>query len=234
MFKTLLIYIKMYKYMLRYKKHLGKDRERDIEEYAFISRRTIEIAKYNVDVIGMENIPEHNGVLYTPNHQSFFDVFAIVAVLKKQLSFIGKKQFRHFFNVGLYIENMDGILIDRDDVKSQVMLIRELTNKLKSGLNVVVFPEGTRSKDGKINEFKGGSYKMALKSKCDIVPVTYYNNQEVVKNQGDTIIKMKIDKPITYEEYQGLKTSEVASMVQAIIQKNLDQGFNSDEAQRII
>ncbi len=234
MFRTFLIYLRMYKYMLRHKKHLGKDRKRDIEEYAFISRRSIEIAKYSVEVIGMENVPKYDGVLYTPNHQSFFDVFTIVAVLKKQLSFIGKKQFKHFFNVGLYIEKMDGILIDRDDVKSQVMLIRELTNKLKSGLNVVVFPEGTRSKDGLLNEFKGGSYKMALKSKCDIVPVTYYNNHEVVKNGKDRVIKMKIDKPITYEEYKGLKTSEIASMIQTIIQNNLDKGFNSDEAQRVI
>ncbi len=234
MIKTLLIYIKMYRYMLRYKKHLGVDRKRDIKEYAFISQRTIEIAKYNVDVIGLENVPDYDGVLYTPNHQSFFDVFTIVAVLKKQLSFIGKKQFRHFFNVGLYIEKMDGILIDRDDVKSQVLLIRELTNKLKSGLNVVVFPEGTRSKDGLLNEFKGGSYKMALKSKCDIVPVTYYNNHEIVKNGVDNVIKMKIDKPIKYSEYQNMKTSELASMIQTIIQKNLDEGFDSNDATRVI
>ncbi len=234
MFKTLLIYLRMYRHMLKYKGKIGENRERDIEAYVDISVKTMKIAKYNLEVIGLENIPEENGVLYTPNHQSFFDVFSIVMVLKRQLSFIGKKQFRHFFSVGTYIEGMDGILIDRDNVKSQVRLIRDLTAKLKAGLNVVVFPEGSRSRTGELGEFKSGSYKMALKSKCMIVPITFYDNHEVVQNKGNNLIKMKIDKPIMYEEYKDLKTNEISDLVKSIIEKNLQEGFNRNEATKIL
>lgn len=234
MFKTLLIYIQMYRYMLRYKKQMGITREQDVKNFMHICKRTIEIAKYHVDVIGLENIPEHQGVLYTPNHQSFFDVFSIAYILKRPIGFIGKKEFKYFFSVGYYIVKMGGILIDRDDIKSQIKQLRDMTKKLKDGLNVVVFPEGTRSRDGQLGEFKSGTYKMALKSKSDIVPVTYYNNYEVVKNKKDKILKIKIDKPITYEEYKDMSTAEIASMVKSIIQKNLDEGFDKDEATRII
>ncbi len=74
---------------------------------------------------------------------------------------------------------------------------------------------------------------MAQKSKCVIVPITFYDNYEVVQNKGNKVIKVKIDKPISYEDYDGMNTNEIANMVKSIIASNLERGFNHNEATKL-
>ncbi len=233
MLRTLYIYVRLYYYIRKYRKLLGDDIHENAKYTTDLSFRAIHYGGYKIEVIGLENIPKENGVLYIANHQSFFDVFLTGAILNRQLSFLAKAQFRRFFNVGEFVESQDGILIDRDDVKSQVKMIRDLTKLLKKGNNVSLYPEGTRSKDGKLGEFKSGSFRMALKSECLIVPITFYDNYDVVKNKGNKILKVKIDQPISHEEYDGLNTTELSSKVKAIIACNLEKGFDRSEATRL-
>jgi 1-acyl-sn-glycerol-3-phosphate acyltransferase len=191
-----------------------------------IGEKAVEAAGYKIKIMGKENLPTENGVLYVSNHQSFFDIFASFCIIKRQLGFIAKKQLKNFFYVGLYVEKLGGVLIDRDDIRSQVDVLMQLTRNIKAGYNAFIFPEGTRSEDRTLSEFKGGSFKIALKSKCKIVPITFYNNYEVVKNKGDRIIKVKIDPPILFSEYEKMNTAELSKFVQDKIQRNLDAGFD--------
>jgi 1-acyl-sn-glycerol-3-phosphate acyltransferase len=227
MIRLIWTYTVTFYYLLRLKSKLGDDFFSNSPYGTIIGQKAIWAAGYELKIIGLENLPKEDGVLYVSNHQSFFDIFASFAIIKRQLGFIAKKQLKNFFYVGLYVEKLGGVLIDRDDVRSQVEVLTQLTKNVKAGYNAFVFPEGTRSKDGSLSEFKGGSFKIAMKSKCKIVPITFYNNFEVVKNRKDRAIKVKIDPAISYEEYASLSTSELSQKIQAIIQKNLDVGIEN-------
>ena len=217
-------------YILKLKRKLGADFFQNAEQGTRVADKAIEAAGYTVKIIGEENIPAENGVLYISNHQSFFDIFASIHILRRQLGFIAKAQLRNFFYVGHYVEKMGGVLIDRDDVRSQVEMISQLTKTLKSGYNVFIFPEGTRSRDGKLSEFKSGSFRTALKSRCRIVPLPFFNNHEVAANRGDTVIKVKIDPPVGPELYEKMNTSEISDYVKNIIENNLKNGFDENSA----
>lgn len=222
-----LAYVRMYYTTSVYKKKLGKDYERDIKKTISIANQIFKDTGVVTYATGLENIPEENGVLYVANHQSSYDVYAYFVILQRQLAFIAKEEFRKYFNIGYYIEALGGILIERDDIRSQIKSIKELTNRLKDGYNVGVYPEGTRRTDGKLGEFKSGTFKMAIKSKCKIVPITYFDNHNAIKNKK---IMANINKPITFEEYENMTTSELSDYVKNIIQNDLDKGFDHSNA----
>ncbi len=225
-----LAYVRLYYNLTVYKKNLGIDKERDVRTTIKIASQIFKDTGVKLSAVGVENIPNEDGVLYVANHQSSYDIYASFVILDKQLAFIAKEEFRKYFNIGHYIQALGGILIDRDDNKSQVKSIRELTKRLKEGYNVCVYPEGTRYDTGELGEFKSGAFKMATKSKCKIVPITFYDNYNAMKNKR---IKAKISKPITSDVYEDMSTSELSEYVKAIIQSNLEEGFDESNAKKI-
>ncbi len=222
-----LAYVRMYYSTSVYKKKLGQDYERDVATTVRIAAQIFKDTGVKVHAINTEYLPSENGVMYVANHQSSYDIYAFFVLIQKQLAFIAKEEFRKYFNIGYYIEALGGILIDREDVKSQVKSIRELTNRLKDGYNVGVYPEGTRHTDGSLGEFKSGTFKMALKSQCKIVPITFFENYNAIANKK---IQVKVNAPIEYAQYKDMTTSELSEYVKAIIQKNLDEGFDESNA----
>lgn len=233
MIRFIWTYIVTFYYLLSLKSKLTDDFFANATYGTRIGEKAVAAAGYSVKVIGLENLPSENGILYVANHQSFFDIFASLFFIKRQLGFIAKKQLKNFFYVGLYVEKLGGVLIDRDDIRSQVDVLMQLTKNIKAGYNAFIFPEGTRSPNGSLSEFKGGSFKIALKSKCKIVPITFYNNYEVVKNRGDKVIKVKIDPAINYAVYEKMNTVELSQFIQGKIQSNLDQGFDEKLSKEI-
>ncbi|MFV0498886.1 MAG: lysophospholipid acyltransferase family protein [Bacilli bacterium] len=225
-----LAYVRMYLTTSLYKRKLGKDKQRDIKKTIAIANQIFKDTHVETYVIDANNIPNENGIMYVANHQSSYDIYAFFVILQRQLAFIAKEEFRKYFNIGYYIEALGGILIDRSDVKSQIKSVRELTKRLENGTNVCVYPEGTRRTDGSIGEFKSGTFKMAIKSKCKIVPITFFENYNALKTKK---IKAKVNKVINYEEYKDMSTSELSDYVKNIIQNDLNKGFDLNNAKII-
>lgn len=171
---------------------------------------------------GFENLPEESGYIMFPNHQGLFDVMGLVSLHKRPFSVVIKKEAYDVFGLRQLIQTMDGLFMDREDVKQGLQVINEVARRVKDGDNFLIFPEGTRSKNGnKLGEFKGGSFKAATKAKCPIVPVAIIDcylpfDTNSIK-QVD--VQIHILPPIPYEEYQGMKTAEIASMVKERIEK---------------
>lgn len=171
---------------------------------------------------GFENLPEESGYIMFPNHQGLFDVVGLVSLHKRPFSVVIKKEAYDVFGLRQLIQTMDGLFMDREDVKQGLQVINEVARRVKDGDNFLIFPEGTRSKNGnKLGEFKGGSFKAATKAKCPIVPVAIIDcylpfDTNSIK-QVD--VQIHILPPIPYEEYQGMKTAEIASMVKERIEK---------------
>lgn len=131
---------------------------------------TINIIGMEIEVEGFENIPDKTCV-FMGNHQSILDIPVMRYSTQRTLDFMAKKELAKAPLIGYWITHVKSVTIDRDNVREGMKAINQAVNNIKDGYNFTIFPEGTRSKDGKIHEFKKGSVKIATKSKAPIVPV---------------------------------------------------------------
>ena len=183
----------------------------------------------SVKFIGMEKIPQDRAVLYVANHQSFFDVILTITRLPGLVCFVAKKQFKKIpiFYQGLDLYNT--LFIDRDNVKEGLKTILEAIERIKGGMSVFIFPEGTRSRDGNMNEFKEGSMKIATKSGCPIVPVAITNTAEVFENhfpkvRGVPVIVEMLD-PIYPEDFDKTEQKHLGKLCKERIEAARDINY---------
>ena len=119
---------------------------------------------------GLENLPETKGVLFVGNHQSYFDIPILMSCMESPTAFVAKSTLAKTPIVGPLIRLLDCVLLDRDDLRQAMDAIHQTSYRLKAGLNMVIFPEGTRSRCDEMGEFKKGSLKAATLSGAPIVP----------------------------------------------------------------
>ena len=123
---------------------------------------------------------------------------------------------------------MQSLAMDRDDLKDQVRVIGEVTKRVKGGDNFVIFPEGHRSRKGnEILDFKSGTFKSAVKAGCPIVPVALINSFRPfdISSLRRETVQIHYMKPIYPEQYEGLRTSEIALMVHDRIQDEINRNI---------
>ena len=181
----------------------------------------------NVDLVvtGRENIPDKDGLLLVANHQGLFDVVALVTAWDKILCAVYKIELKDVPLVKQTAASTKSYAMDRDDVRQSLTVIQGCTEQLKANRNVLIFPEGTRSKNGNVmGEWHGGSFKCAVKAKADILPFCVIDTYKVLDQKGSKPITCQLHflKPIPYEEYAGMKTTEIAAMVKERIQACID------------
>ena len=131
---------------------------------------TINIIGMEIEVEGFENIPDKTCV-FMGNHQSILDIPVMRYSTQRTLDFVAKKELAKAPLIGYWITHVKSVTIDRDNIREGMKAINQAVNNIKDGYNFTIFPEGTRSKDGKIHEFKRGSIKIASKCKAPIIPV---------------------------------------------------------------
>jgi len=116
--------------------------------------------------------------------------------------------------------------MDREDVRQSMKVIMGVTNEIAQGRNFLIFPEGTRSKNGNhMLPFHGGTFKSATKSKCTILPFALIDSFKVLDHNGVEPVTVQLHylKPIPYEEYKDMNTNEIAAMVHDRIEKKLKE-----------
>jgi len=127
----------------------------------------------SVTVEGAENLPPAGEpVMYTPNHCSFLDIFVLSGYMPRRFKYISKIEILRIPLIGWAMGFAKHIAISRMDRASQLKTLKDAIETLKSGNSLVTFPEGTRSKDGRIADFKKGPFTMASRAGVRIVPLT--------------------------------------------------------------
>lgn len=182
--------------------------------------------KVEVEVHDVENLPHKNGFILFPNHQGLFDVLALMDACPKPFRIVVKKEASNMILVKQVIKALHGFSIDRQDMKASMKVIKNMTQNVKNGKNYVIFPEGTRSKDGnKLLAFKGGTFKSAVNAKCPIVPVALIDCFKPFDEKSSKRLKVQVCflKPIYLEEYETMKTIEIAKLVHDKIQKKINE-----------
>lgn len=195
------------------------------EAYAYIKKVTIaanRAGRVKIESYGLENIPEKNGFVFFPNHQGLYDVLAFLESCPVPFAFIIKKEARNVILLKQVTEALGSLSIDREDIRQSMKVIMQMTKEVKEGKNFLIFAEGTRSKEGnKLLDFKGGSFKSAVKAQCPIVPCALIDafkpfDEKSVKPVTVRIIYLP---PLYYEEYKNMKTVEIAAEVKKRIEK---------------
>lgn len=151
------------------------------------------LAGTEVIVLGEENIPSDKAVLYVGNHTSFFDIFVAYTKVPALTGFVAKKSLKKFPILNLWMNRVHCLFLDRDNVKEGLKTILAAIEKVKSGVSIFIFPEGTRNKvPGSFLEFKGGSFKIAEKSGCPIIPVTMVNMSAIFEEHLPRVKKTRV------------------------------------------
>ncbi len=177
-----------------------------------------------IQAYGKENIPKESGFMFFPNHQGMYDVLAIVEACSTPFSVVAKKEIKDIQFLKQVIACMKGYLMDREDIRQSMKVISDVTEEVKKGRNYVIFPEGTRSKEGNmVQSFKAGSFKAATKAKCPIIPVALINAFKPFDTNTISPVTVEVHflPPLYYEEYKDLKTKEIAEKVQKQIQMTI-------------
>lgn len=210
--------------------HVDKYKEEQhYELLKYITHRANKGGNVTIDAYGVENIPDENGFMFFPNHQGLYDVLAILDVCPKPFSVVAKKEIANIQFLKQVFACMKAYMIDRDDIKQSLQVIINVTNEVKKGRNYLIFPEGTRSKNGnELLAFKGGSFKAATKAKCPIVPVALIDSFKPFDTNTTSQVTVQVHflKPLYYEDYKDMNTKEIAALVRERIQNTIrEAGF---------
>ncbi len=136
------------------------------------------VSGVKVTVIGEENIPKDHAVLYVGNHRSMFDILLAYVRCPDATGFVSKLEMKKFPLLSNWMNNLHCLFLDRENIKEGLKTILLGIEKMKSGISIFIFPEGTRNRaddDLDMMEFHEGSFKLATKSGCPIVPVAMNN-----------------------------------------------------------
>lgn len=217
------LWFKMRKYSKNVEKYSEEERNAFFKEIVYYANRG---GNVTIEATGQENFPEENGFILFPNHQGMYDVLALVYACDKPLAVVAKKEAGKIPILKTLFKIMQALFIDREDVRQSMKVITQVTKEVQEGRNYIIFPEGTRSKNGnQMGEFKGGSFKAATKAKCPIVPVTLIDCFKPFdsKSLKQVTVQIHVLPPMLYDEYKDMKTVEIAEEVQRRIAETIEK-----------
>lgn len=216
--------------LCKYAKHTDDySYEEKYKHIRYILKHVCKSGNIDLRITGLENIPDKDGFLMCGNHQGIFDIIAIVESFDRPIAAVLKKELNEIPFLKQIVQCTHSYPMDREDVRQSMKVIQSVTKELMDGRNMVIFPEGTRSKDGNnMGEFHAGTFKCVMKSKAPIVPFALIDSFKVLDQDGCDPLKVQLHylEPIYYEEYKDLKSNEIAALVKerigAAIEKNIE------------
>jgi len=190
--------------------------------------------RVTIDCHGLENLPTENGYVMFPNHQGLFDALAFLETHDRPFVTVMKKEVKDTILIKQIIQLLQAEIIDREDIRQSMQVIMNMTRRVKAGENFVIFAEGTRSRKGNtLLEFKGGSFKSAINAKCPIVPVALIDSFKPfdLSSIKRTTVQIHYLKPLYYEDYKDLKSTEIAALVANSIQETINLATGNQSQQ---
>lgn len=189
-------------------------------------RTILRIAGVKIEVSGLDNIPDE-ACLYVGNHNSYFDILVTETVIPSGTGFVSKDSLQKIPGLSSWMNLIHCLFLNRTDVREGLKMILTGADYLKEGYSMFIFPEGTRSRDGHIGEFKGGSLKMAQKAGAPIVPVAISGSSKIFeKNEGLRVtpghVKVSFGTPFKFSDLTKEQKKTISDHTRAAIQVMLD------------
>ena len=188
---------------------------------AIWARFILAASRIKVEVIGLSNIDPSKSYIYMSNHQGNFDIPILQAYLSVQFRWLAKAELFNIPVFGYAMRRAGHISIDRSDRKSAFKSLSNAARIIQNGVSVLIFPEGTRSSDGNIRQFKKGGFILAVDSGVPVVPVIIHGlwplmlKNRVFVRPGNVLIEIK--KPIESAEYTRKTKDDLLKKVRYVI-----------------
>jgi 1-acyl-sn-glycerol-3-phosphate acyltransferase len=202
-------------------------RERWVDFFIWVQGFKVKLQ--GMDPVALKSL---KGVMFVANHQSLVDIPVLFKTLPQNISFLGKRELSWIPLFGLAAWLNGVIYIDRSKGTRNGSL-KDIQKFLSRGISVVIFAEGTRSEDGRLNAFKRGAFVMAIQAKAPIVPVTLMNTHERLPKKELFIspghVHVMVDEPIQTKDYSLEQRHELADRVHQLMSKHLDKYRESIE-----
>lgn len=202
-------------------------RAKDISSLRIIQtvfRFILKVTGADITIIGHENVPKDQAVLYIGNHRSFFDILLTYVHCPDLTGYIAKKEMEPIPLLSIWMRYLHCLFLDRKDIKEGMKTILTAIEKVKNGISICIFPEGTRNKGNdelELLPFHEGSFKIATKSGCPIIPMAISNSAEIFENHFPKIKPCKVvveyGKPIYPEQLSKEDKKRLGAYTQGII-----------------
>lgn len=196
------------------------------------------LAGVRVKVKGRENIDKNTSYVFTANHQGAFDIWSIYGYLNHNFKWLMKKELEKIFMVGWACKCAGSVFVDDSSVSSIRHTIEESEKQLRDGMSLVIFPEGSRTWDGKMIPFKRGAFMLAGEFKLPVVPITIDGSFKAMPRYTyiihPTTITLTIHKPIEPGE-RGFNTKVLMAQCREAIESALpeeDKGMSTEQRKK--
>lgn len=177
-----------------------------------------------VKVIGRENIVKNESYVFVANHQGAYDIWSIYGYLNHNFKWLMKKELEKIFAVGWACKKSGHVFVDDSSIHGIKSTIKDSEETLKDGMSLVIFPEGSRSWDGKMIPFKRGAFMLAAEFGLPVVPITIDGSFRAMPrftyNMTPSKITLTIHKPI-YPGEKGFNTKQLLMQCTEEIQSAL-------------
>src|SRR4030043_442752 len=173
---------------------------------------------------GVENLNGGGPYVFMSNHQGSYDIFALLGHLPYQFKWLAKKELFSIPFFGWAMAAAGYISIDREGTRETVEAMKVAAQKIRDGMSVVIFPEGSRSPDGSIQPFKKGGFTLAIKSKVPIVPIAISGSRDIMPKERLTAapgeIRIRMGRPIETIQHSMKDRKDLMEKVRETILEN--------------
>ena len=212
-------------------------RAKDISSLRIVQgvfRLCLFITGIKLTVIGEENVPRNQAVLYIGNHRSFFDILVTYTRCRDITGYVAKKELLKIPLLNFWMMYLHCLFLDRHDIKEGLKTILKGIAEIKNGVSICIFPEGTRSEsESEVDmlPFLEGSFKLATKTNCPIVPMAMTNTAEIFEAHFPKIkpchVILEYGKPIIPSELSKDELKHIGAHTQNIIKEMLHQNTSA-------
>lgn len=192
------------------------------------------ISGIRVRVKGMSFVDPDQSYIFMANHQSNFDIPVLLAHLNVQFRWLAKAELFKIPVFGKAMRKAGYISIDRSDRKSAFLSLKKAAETIQNGTSVLIFPEGTRSADGRLRSFKKGGFVLATEAGVPVVPVILYGTRSIMPREGLTIrpgdVTLRILLPVDTKDFHRKRKDALLEKIRKIMETAFHSGFRGDMA----
>lgn len=199
-------------------------RRNDLNSFVDCVDKIFDLCNIRINVNGVDKLSGIERLVIFANHQSLFDPLFLIKMINKNVSFVAKNELEKSKIMRDVFSLNKSVFIDRKDARDSLKKILELNSRLKNEDCILgIFPEGTRSKNGLVGEFKPGSFKLGTGAQVPIAIVSIKGALNLETTNDNRVIEINVLEVLDKDKYKDIKSKDLASYCEKLIKDDLNQ-----------